>query len=151
MLRNTSNPDDAIEVTLMDAIDTDYSRFVQKTSPPVRSRPEVHPGGSRSGLVEPWPLACAGGGRSGTGAGYTSTRCRGWSPIPPPDMILVARAKSDARPVMQPQPPAVWLFRRHLQPFTTPPPHHPPMADLPTLRLQQCVDAPVSVTAILPR
>ena len=71
--------------------------------------------------------------------------------IPRPDMILAPRAKSDARPVIQPQPPAFWLFRRHLQPFTTPQPHHPAMADLPSLRLQQRMDTPVSVTAILPR
>ena len=71
--------------------------------------------------------------------------------IPRPHVAAMLRTKPHARPVVQPQPAAFRLFRRHLQPFTTPQSHPPTVTHLSSLRLQQCMNTPVSVTAILPR
>ena len=70
--------------------------------------------------------------------------------IPRPHVVAMLRTKPHARPVMQPQPPALRLFCRHFQALSTPDPHPPPVTHPPSLRLAQGMNPTVSIAAILP-
>ena len=48
-----------------------------------------------------------------------------------PDMPRIFRTQPDTRTVVQPQPSALWLLLRHLQPFTPPNALNPFAAHMP--------------------
>ena len=67
-----------------------------------------------------------------------------------PDVVRPLRPQPDAGPVGQPQPPALWLARRHLQPLPAPDPLHPLVVHQPTRIPQQGGDLAIAVAPILP-
>src|SRR5262249_22431935 len=65
-----------------------------------------------------------------------------------PDMAFAFRPKPDAGAVVQPKPPASWLFLWHFQPLSPPNPVNPLEIDAKALGLQQRPDPAIAVTAI---
>lgn len=65
-----------------------------------------------------------------------------------PNVIAVLGPQSDARSVMEPQPPAFRLLLGHLQPLTPPDPLDPLVAHQPTRIPQQFGDLAVAVAAV---
>jgi hypothetical protein len=66
-----------------------------------------------------------------------------------PDMIAVLGAKPDAGAVVQPEPAALGLPGRDLQPLTSPDPLDPLVVDEPAGPAQQLGDLAIAVAAIL--
>jgi hypothetical protein len=64
-----------------------------------------------------------------------------------PDVALPLGPQADARPVVEPEPPPLGLFRGHLQPLAPPEPLHPLVVDREALGPQQRRDPPVAVAA----
>ena len=77
----------------------------------------------------------------------------GGAPVgaPKPKRQIKTRPQPDARAVIQPQPPALWLSLWHLQPLPAPDPFNALLVHQPAGVPQQRRDPPVAVTAILPR
>jgi hypothetical protein len=64
-------------------------------------------------------------------------------------MVRSFWAYPNARSVVEPQPSSWLLFLWNLQPFTTPDPFHPFLANSPAGMLQQRRDPAVAITTIL--
>ena len=65
-----------------------------------------------------------------------------------PHVVDVRRPEPYARAIVEPQPASWLLLLGYLQPFTTPDPLNPVLADLPARPLQQRRDAAVPIAAI---
>jgi hypothetical protein len=66
-----------------------------------------------------------------------------------PDMARPAWPETDARSVVQPEPPAFGLFLGDFQPLTLPDPFDPRHADLPALHGQQTPDPTIAISIVL--
>ena len=66
-----------------------------------------------------------------------------------PDVMAPARSKPDAGAVIQPEPAALGLPRRNLQPFLPPNPRHALGIHMPALGAKQCRDPAIAVTSKL--
>ena len=66
-----------------------------------------------------------------------------------PDMTRIFRAQSDARAVVQPQPAALWLALRDLEPFAPPDPLDPFMVHRPARMAEQGRHPAIAVSTIL--
>ena len=66
-----------------------------------------------------------------------------------PYMVGVLRPQPYTRSIVEPQPPARLLLLRNFQPFTTPDPLYPVLANMPTCPLQQRRDPTVAVASIV--
>jgi hypothetical protein len=66
------------------------------------------------------------------------------------DVVGILRPQADARPVREPQPPALGLFRGDLQPLASPNPLDPLIVIDPACLAQQFGDLAITVAAILP-
>jgi hypothetical protein len=64
-------------------------------------------------------------------------------------MVGVLRPQPYTRSIVEPQPPARLLLLRNFQPFTTPDPLDPVLANHPSISLQQRRDPTVAVASIL--
>jgi len=67
-----------------------------------------------------------------------------------PDVIAVLRPKTDARSVIEPQPPALGLFGGDLQTLSPPEALDPLVIDLPPRPAQELRDLAIAVAAVLP-
>ena len=67
-----------------------------------------------------------------------------------PDVIAVFGSQPDAGAVVQPEPPALRLPGRNLQPLAPPDPLDPLVVDQPAAPAQQLGDLAIAVAAILP-
>jgi hypothetical protein len=67
-----------------------------------------------------------------------------------PDMVAMLRPQPDARPVIQPEPPLLWLFHWHFQPLSSPQPFDALVVHMPASISQQRSDPTIAVAAILP-
>ena len=65
-----------------------------------------------------------------------------------PDVIAVRRPKTDARSVIEPQPPALGLFGGNLQTLAPPDPLDPLVIDLPPRPAQELRDLAIAIAAI---
>jgi hypothetical protein len=66
-----------------------------------------------------------------------------------PDVVRTLGPQPEARPVRQPEPAALGLLLRHLQPLAAPDPLHPLVVDHPARgRAQQLGDLAVAVAAV---
>ncbi len=65
-----------------------------------------------------------------------------------PDVVRPLWPQPHARAVVQPQPPALRLPRRYLQPFRSPDPLHPLVVRVPAFGPQQRGDPPIAVAAV---
>jgi len=68
-----------------------------------------------------------------------------------PDMPRIFRAQPDTRTVVQPQPSALRLPLRYLQPFTPPDSLHPLAVHMPACVAQERCHTPIAITTILAR
>jgi hypothetical protein len=68
-----------------------------------------------------------------------------------PDVIAILRAQPDARPVIQPEPPLLWLFPGHFKPLTPPQTFHTLVIHLPACISQQGSNAAITISAVLAR
>ena len=67
-----------------------------------------------------------------------------------PDVVAVFRPKTDARSVIEPQPPALGLFGGDLQTLAPPEALDPLVIDLPPRPAQELRDLAIAVAAVLP-
>ena len=66
-----------------------------------------------------------------------------------PDMIAVHRPEADARSIVDPEPPPLWLFLRNLQPLLAPDAFDPLMVDLPAVSFQKGSDPTIPIATVL--
>ena len=66
-----------------------------------------------------------------------------------PDMVGMLGPQADAGAIGQPQPSAFGLLGRHFQPFATPDPLHPTVADRPAGLSEQRGDLAITITTVL--
>jgi hypothetical protein len=67
-----------------------------------------------------------------------------------PDMIALLRAQPNARSIGQPEPTALGLLRRDLQPLASPDTLDPLVVNYPTRLTQELGDLAIAVAAVLP-
>jgi hypothetical protein len=67
-----------------------------------------------------------------------------------PDMIALLRPQPNARSVGQPEPAALGLLMRDLQPLTSPDTLDPLVVDCPACLAQQLGDLAIAIAAVLP-
>ncbi len=65
-----------------------------------------------------------------------------------PYMVLILWPESDARTIIQPQPPSFRLLLRYLQTFSPPNPLYPLMVYLPSLIIQKTGNPPIPVPSV---
>jgi hypothetical protein len=64
-------------------------------------------------------------------------------------MIAVFRPQPNARPIIEPEPPLLWLFHWYFQPLSPPQPLHALVIHMPACISQQRRDPTVAISAIL--
>jgi len=67
-----------------------------------------------------------------------------------PDVVAALGSEADARSIIQPKTPALWLPGGDLQPLASPDPLDPLVVDQPTGPAQQLGDLAIAIAAIPP-
>ena len=80
-----------------------------------------------------------------------SVMCAVHDEVVAPDMTGILRPQSDARTIVKPQPPALGLLLRNLEPFTAPDTLDPFGIDHPSFVAQQRCDPAIAIATILLR
>jgi hypothetical protein len=65
-----------------------------------------------------------------------------------PDVVAMGGPEPDARPVVEPEPPSLWLFLRNLQPLLAPETFDPLMVDLPAVPFQKGSDPTIPIATV---
>ena len=66
-----------------------------------------------------------------------------------PDVPFVGGSEADAGSIIEPEPPAFWLFLRNFEPLTPPYPVHTSNTDLPAFSIKKRCDPTVTVATNL--
>ena len=66
-----------------------------------------------------------------------------------PNVTFVGGSEADAGSIIEPEPPAFWLFLRNFEPLTPPDPVHTPNTDPPAFSIEKRCDPTVTVATIL--
>jgi hypothetical protein len=66
-----------------------------------------------------------------------------------PDVVAVQWPETDTRPVIEPEPSALWLFLRNLQPLLAPDAFDSLMVDLPSVSVEQSSDPTIAIATVL--
>ncbi|AHD03247.1 hypothetical protein METH_17470 [Leisingera methylohalidivorans DSM 14336] len=67
-----------------------------------------------------------------------------------PNMVAIPGLQTDARSIVQPEPPLLWLFHWHFKPLTPPQAFHAFVIHLPSCISQQGGNPAVAISTVLP-